>query len=168
MTIRMIWAEDRNGIIGSSEHLGLLWRVPEDLGHFFFMTQDQVVVMGRRTWESLPEKSRPLPGRKSLVLTRQPGWSAYGATAYASAAEVKDRYRNFWVIGGGQVYREFLPYAEMVSRTVIDTEVWGDVSAPVLDDTWELVPGHKRNPRQWRVSTAANAPRFKIEHFQKV
>lgn len=166
MTIRMIWAEDCDGIIGSSRHLGLLWRVPEDLGHFGFMTHDQVVVMGRRTWESLPDKARPLPGRKSLVLTRQSDWVAYGATVYATAAEVMARYRNFWVIGGGQIYQEFLPYAEMASRTIIDTRTRGDIPAPTLDDTWELVPAHKRNPRQWRTSTTGT--RFKIEHFQKV
>lgn len=164
--IRMIWAEDRNGIIGSSRRLGLLWRVPEDLSHFSFMTGNQVVVMGRRTWESLPSESRPLPGRVNLVLTRQTHWSEQGATPYATAAELMADHRTFWVIGGCAVYREFLPYAGMVSRTVIDTETSGDLSAPVLDQTWGLVPAHKRNPRQWR--TSVTGTRFKIQHFQKV
>lgn len=164
--IRMIWAEDRNGMIGSSSHPGLLWQVPEDLSHFKFMTADQVVVMGRRTWESLPAGSRPLSGRTNLVLTRQLDWSAVGATAYASTAQLMVDHQSFWVIGGREIYQEFLPYAQMVSRTVIDSDTIGDLSAPVLDETWELVPAHKRNPRQWR--TSVMGARFKVERFQKV
>lgn len=163
--IGMIWAEDSSGMIGSADHAGLLWHVPEDLAHFKFMTSDHVVVMGRKTWESLPDKVRPLPSRKNLVLTSDPTWSAHGVTGYRSVDQVIRDWRDFWVIGGSQAYQAFLPYASYISRTVLDAEYGGDIPAPVLDDTWEPVPAHKRNPRYWRTSTSG--VRFKIELFQK-
>ena len=94
--IGAIWAQSRNGVIGDGQ--GMPWHIPEDLKHFKAVTLGQPVIMGRRTWESLPFK--PLPGRENLVLSsRDPGeWSA-GATVITEIPQ------EGWIIGGGEVYR---------------------------------------------------------------
>ncbi len=73
----MVWAQDRHGVIGVDG--GLPWRIPEDSRRFRRLTDGQAVVMGRATWDSLPPRYRPLPGRTCWVLTRDPGWHAEGA-----------------------------------------------------------------------------------------
>ena len=90
----------------------LPWHLPEDLKLFRERTTGSTVVMGRRTWESLPERFRPLPGRTNVVLTSDPGWSAEGARRAGSVDDVLAEPGAVWVIGGGAVYAAFLPHAD--------------------------------------------------------
>ena len=86
MTVGMVWAQARGGVIGADG--GLPWHLPEDLALFRRLTTGSTVVMGRRTWESLPERFRPLPGRANVVLTSDPAWSADGAQRAGSVGDV--------------------------------------------------------------------------------
>ncbi|NII40307.1 dihydrofolate reductase [Curtobacterium flaccumfaciens] len=139
--VGLVWARSADGVIGADG--GIPWHVPEDLAHFRTVTGSGTVVMGRRTWESLPERFRPLPGRRNVVLTRDPDFSAEGAEVVheldAATGPAAATDETIWVIGGGAVYRDALALADRVSETIIDVHVAGDTVAPVLDDAWELV-----------------------------
>lgn len=135
--VGMVWARSVDGVIGADG--GLPWHVPEDLAHFRQVTADAAVVMGRRTWESLPERFRPLPGRRNVVLTRDESWSADGAEVVHDLATALDTDEPVWVMGGGQVYAAAMPFADRVAETVIDLEVTGDTVAPTFGDDWTLV-----------------------------
>lgn len=161
--IRMIWAEANSRVIGRAGHPGLLWHLPEDLSNFRFYTEGQVVVMGRRTWESLPDKFRPLPDRWNVVLTRQRDWSAPGVRTASDPEHVIREWDDFWVIGGAQLYRAFLPNADMIRRTRIDLDVDGDLVAPEVDDQWWRVPAERRHPPQWH--TSKTGLRYIFESF---
>jgi dihydrofolate reductase len=133
----MVWAQARGGVIGADG--GLPWHLPEDLRMFRTLTTGSTVVMGRRTWESLPERFRPLPGRTNVVLTSDPGWSAAGAQRAGSVAEALDAHDSIWVIGGGQVYAAFLPHAHRLVVTEVDLDVAGDTRAPAIGPEWHRV-----------------------------
>lgn len=138
--IGLVWARSTNGVIGADG--GMPWHVPEDLAHFKQVTGDATVLMGRRTWESLPERFRPLPGRRNVVLTRDTAWTADGAEVVHDLAVALDGTdETVWVIGGGQVYAAALERADHVSETVIDVDEPGDTVAPTLDGAagWSLV-----------------------------
>ncbi|WIE66106.1 dihydrofolate reductase [Curtobacterium sp. MCLR17_036] len=147
--VGMVWARSTAGVIGADG--GMPWHVPEDLAHFRQVTGDATVVMGRRTWESLPSRFRPLPGRRNVVLTRDPSWRADGAEVVHDLRAALDGSGgsdgsdgpggSVWVIGGGQVYAAALDLADRVSETVIDLDVPGDTVAPSLDGAagWSLV-----------------------------
>lgn len=157
MTVRMIWAEARGGVIGAAG--GIPWRLPGEQALFKQRTTGATVVMGRATWESLPARVRPLPGRHNVVLTRTPGWSAAGAEPAGSVAEVLARHADLWVIGGAAVYAAFLPHADLIVRTEIDLDVAGDTFAPALDGTWQ------HTPEAWR--TAPTGVRYRVvEHVR--
>ena len=158
MTVAMIWAEARGGVIGANG--GIPWRLPGEQATFKQRTMGATVVMGRATWESLPPRVRPLPGRRNVVLTRTPGWSADGAEVAASPAEVLARHDDFWVIGGAAVYAAFLPYADLVVRTEVDLDVDGDTFAPALGEGWRAAPGEWQAADggvRWRVVEHARA-----------
>ena len=158
MTVAMIWAQARDGVIGADG--GLPWHLPEDLALFRAMTTGSTVVMGRRTWESLPERFRPLPGRTNVVLTSDPEWSAEGAHRAGSVAEVLAAHESLWVIGGGAVYAAFLPHADRLVVTDVDALVAGDTWAPALDDGWRL---DARTPAEgW--TTSSSGLRFAVSH----
>ena len=133
----MIWAQAADGVIGADG--ALPWHLPEDLKLFRERTTGSTVVMGRRTWESLPERFRPLPGRRNVVLTTDPSWSADGAERAGSVAEVLAGDEDLWVIGGGAVYAAFLPHADRLVVTDVDLEVDGDTWAPALGPGWTRV-----------------------------
>ncbi len=157
MTVRMIWAEARGGVIGAGG--GIPWRVPGEQAMFKQRTMGATVVMGRATWESLPPRMRPLPGRRNVVLTRTQGWAAEGAETAGSVADVLARQDDLWVIGGAAVYAAFLPYADLIVRTEIDLDVAGDTFAPALGDDWQQTAG------DWR--TADNGVRYRVvEHVR--
>ncbi len=148
-SVALIWAQARDRVIGASG--GLLWHLPEDLKLFRALTTGATVVMGRRTWESLPERFRPLPGRTNVVLTSDPRWAADGARRAGSVAEVLDRSEPLWVIGGGAVYAAFLPHADRLVVTDVDLDVDGDTWAPALGAGWARV---SRTPGTgWATST---------------
>jgi dihydrofolate reductase len=146
--IRLIWAQAANGVIGRDN--AIPWHIPEDMAHFRAVTAGSTVVMGRRTWESLPARFRPLPGRRNVVLTRDPDWTDTGAEVAhdLSSALVGD----VWVIGGADLYAAALPRADVVELTELREDFAGDVLAPTLDGTWTV---ETTNPATgWHISTS--------------
>ena len=135
-TVGLVWAQAHDRVIGVDGQLP--WRLPEDMALFRRLTTGSTVVMGRRTWESLPERFRPLPGRTNVVLTSDPTWSADGAHRAGSVAEVLDGHESLWVIGGGAVYTAFLPHADRLVVTEVDLEADGDTWAPPIGPEWTL------------------------------
>lgn len=130
----LIAAVARNGVIGRDN--GLVWHEPLDQKHFRAVTLGCPVVMGRKTWESLPARFRPLPGRRNVVVTRQAGYGATGAetagSLEAALALVADAERVF-VIGGAELYALALPRADLLELTEIDAELDGDTRFPAVD-----------------------------------
>lgn len=124
--IGLVWAQSANGVIGRDGTLP--WRLPEDMKHFRSLTAGAAVLMGRRTWESLPPRFRPLPGRRNLVLSRTPqqGVETFPDLRTALAAVTGD----VWVIGGAAVYRAALPLADRIEVTEIREPFDGDTYAP--------------------------------------
>ncbi|MGN6611972.1 MAG: dihydrofolate reductase [Angustibacter sp.] len=164
MSVALVWAQGREGVIGRDG--ALPWHLPEDLAHFRAVTRGGTVVMGRTTWESLPERFRPLPGRRNIVLSRRPGFRAEGAevrtdlaAALADAAEPAGvAGATVWVIGGAQVYAAALAEADRLVVTEIDATVDGDAHAPSIGPEWELV---SRDPADgWHTSTSGLRYRF--------
>ena len=136
MRISIVAAIARGGVIGRDN--GIPWRVPEDARHFRALTIGHPVVMGRRTWDSLPSPYRPLPGRRNVVLSRDPGWRAAGAERAGSLDEalgLVDGAPRVFVIGGADVYAAALPIADDLLLTEIDADVDGDTVFPPFDAT---------------------------------
>src|SRR3954466_13080151 len=95
----------------------LPWHLPEDMRRFKELTMGSTVVMGRVTWESLPEKFRPLPGRRNIVVTHQQSYDAPGAeTAFSLEDALGAAEGGIWVIGGASIYEQALPFANRVVR----------------------------------------------------
>ena len=137
--IGLVWAEAAGGVIGADG--GMPWYVPEDLAHFKDVTAQHPVVMGRRTWESLPEGFRPLPGRANIVVTRSAQWASEGAQRAGSldeALEAAGDPERVWVIGGAGLFREAIGSADLLEVTELDLEVEGDTFAPPRDG-WRVV-----------------------------
>ncbi len=147
MNINLIWAEAHHHVIGKN---GVMpWHLPEDLAHFKRVTLGAPVIMGRKTWDSIPQRFRPLPGRANIVVTRQDDFLAshighgvqtassleaalHMASQHLTATNVPD----VWVIGGAQIYAQALPLANRVVVTEIDAHYEGDAFAPALDSAW--------------------------------
>ena len=130
----MIAAVARNGAIGKDN--ALLWHEPEDLKHLRRVTMGHPVVMGRKTWDSLPSRFRPLPGRRNIVITRDTAWHAEGAEAVTSidaARALLAGAEKAFVIGGAQIYALALPHADELVLTEIDAALDGDVFFPAWD-----------------------------------
>ncbi|MFE6747382.1 dihydrofolate reductase [Kitasatospora purpeofusca] len=145
MRIGLIWAQTPDGVIGADNTMP--WHLPEDLAHFKATTLGRPVVMGRRTWESLPARFRPLPGRRNIVVTRNPQWSADGADRAGSLDEALElaaaepgtgTAAETWVIGGGQLYRQVIDRAVTLSVTEVDLSVPGDTYAPAVGPVWSV------------------------------
>jgi dihydrofolate reductase len=161
VTVSLIWAQARGGVIGIAGRLP--WHLPEDLALFRELTIGSTVVMGRRTWESLPERFRPLSGRTNVVLTTDPDWSEDGAERAASVPEVLDRAGPLWVIGGGAVYAGFLPHADRLVVTDVDLDVEGDTWAPAIGPEWSPV---SRVPAEgW--SASSSGPRYAVTTYAR-
>ena len=129
--VALIVAVARNGVIGNGQEL--VWRLPEDQRYFRATTMGAPVIMGRSTWDSLPERFRPLPGRRNVVLTRQATWSAPGAEVVHNLEAALDLVAGsprVFVIGGAQVYALALPLAEELLVTEIDRDFNGDTCFP--------------------------------------
>ena len=138
--LHLIYARAANGVIGRDN--ALPWHLPEDLAHFKRTTLGCPVIMGRKTWDSLPPRFRPLPGRLNIVVTRDARWCGEGATvahSLAQAIELCEPARDAWVIGGAQVYAQALPLATSVVVTEIQRDFFGDAFAPVLGPEWQAV-----------------------------
>ena len=138
MTISLVVAASTNNVIGSDG--GLPWHLPDDLRHFKRLTTGKPVVMGRRTFESI---GRPLPDRRNIVMTRDPGYVARGCDVVSSVREALDLVsgaEEAMIIGGGQVYRDFLPHADRIYLTRVQADIEGDTYFPDIDEAgWRLV-----------------------------
>lgn len=164
--IGMVWAQARGGVIGADG--GLPWHLPEDLAMFRRLTTGSTVVMGRRTWESLPPRFRPLPGRTNVVLTSDPGWAADGARRAGSIEQVLAEHRagdeQLWVIGGGTVYAAFLPHADRLVVTEVDLDVAGDTRAPSVGSGWRRVA---RQPEEGWSDSPPSGLRYAVQEYAR-
>ncbi len=159
--ISLIAAVARNGVIGRDGDL--VWREPADQRHFRATTLGHAVLMGRKTWDSLPARFRPLPGRRNLVLSRQPAPALPGAEVFASleaALAALPAEATVFVIGGGELYAQALPRAGTLVLTEIDADLAGDTHFP------------PRDPADWVVSSreegvAADGTRFAFVTYRR-
>jgi dihydrofolate reductase len=157
--ISLIWAQDRRGAIGRANTIP--WRVPEDMRRFRELTGASPVIMGRRTWESLPPKFRPLPGRRNIVISRNPDLRADGAEVAASLDEAYALTAapdmTVSVIGGEQIYRAAIVGADELRVTELDLVIENaDAFAPAIDEaTWYAV-----DVGDWLTSSSGARYRF--------
>ena len=154
--IGLIWAEAHGGVIGAGGSIP--WHVPEDLAHFKEVTLGSPVVMGRRTWDSLPERFRPLPGRRNVVVTRDPDYAAPGAEVVGGVQQAIDLVGGVAsIMGGGEIYRAAMDVATDLNVTEIDLVVDGaDAFAPEIDPAvWEAV-----STGEWLTSRTGTRYRF--------
>jgi len=157
MNLGLVWAQSTSGVIGRDG--GIPWQVPEDMAHFKQLTTGCTVVMGRRTWESLPARFRPLPGRRNVVLTRQSGYHAEGAEVVAALDDALTDDET-WVIGGAEIYRLALPAATRCEVTEIEIDLdprGDDALAPALGELWVGSSG------DWNISGAGL--RYRFHHY---
>ena len=148
MTVGLIWAQSTSGVIGRDGTIP--WHLPEDLARFKRVTMGHTVVMGRRTWDSLPTRFRPLPGRRNIVLTRNSGLEAPGAEVVGSIDAINADGQT-WVIGGSEIYHLALAAATRCEVTEVEIDLRledDDVLAPVLDESWTGTSG------DWHDSTS--------------
>ncbi len=138
MTLSLVVAASSNNVIGRDG--GLPWHLPDDLRQFKRLTMGKAVIMGRNTYESI---GRPLPDRRNIVMTRNADYVADGCDVVSSVSEAIDAVEGAeeaMIIGGGQVYRDFLPLADRIYLTRVQAEVEGDTYFPEIDEaTWRLV-----------------------------
>lgn len=156
--LALVWAQGSNGVIGRDG--GLPWHLPEDLARFRALTRGHAVVMGRTTWDSLPDAFRPLPGRDNIVLTRDRTWSASGAQVAHDLDDVRRLLagRDGWVVGGAQVYGQTIGAADRLEVTEVDLAPDGDTYAPEVGDGWERA---SVDPAEgWHTSSTGTRYRF--------
>jgi len=167
----LVWAQTSTGVIGKAG--AMPWHLPEDLSHFSRLTTGHPVIMGRKTWESFPDKYRPLPGRTNIVITRQATWrdtpGAEGAVAVASLddalleSQFVDGHETVWIIGGGEIFAQALDLADVAVVTTIDTTAEGDTFAPDLGYDWTASASLPANG--WL--TSANGTRYRITLWRR-
>jgi dihydrofolate reductase len=167
----LVWAQSSTGAIGKDG--GMPWHLPEDLKHFSRLTGGHPVIMGRKTWESFPDKFRPLPGRTNLVITRQEDWGgtpqANGAVAVKSLddalleSQFAPGHEMVWIIGGGETFAQSMDLADVAVITTIDTTAEGDTFAPELGYDWTA--GASLPADGWL--TAENGTRYRITLWRR-
>ena len=131
--IVMIAAVAKNRVIGKGNKL--LWNIPEDMARFKVLTAGHTVIMGRKTWESLPPRFRPLPGRRNIVITRQTDYAAPGAEVAGSLENALQRASTAavaFIIGGEQIYTQAMAVADRLEITEVDQEPEGDARFPEI------------------------------------
>ncbi|MFM9035790.1 MAG: dihydrofolate reductase [Mycobacterium sp.] len=154
-SVGLVWAQSTSGVIGRDG--AIPWRVPEDLARFRDLTMGHTVVMGRRTWESLPARFRPLPGRRNVVLSRDRGYRAEGAQVADGLEAALAETGPTWVIGGSEIYHLAMPVATRCEVTEVDIDLHledEDVLAPMLDESWSGTAG------PWQDSSSGLRYRF--------
>ena len=157
MNINLIYAKDLNNVIGNQG--ALPWHIPEDLAYFSQTTANDLVIMGSRTWQSLPEAFKPLPGRLNLVVTTNtsltPEILSKGGIVFCDnkPTDIKKVFRHFkdvghydtaWIIGGSSLYEQALPYANYAYVTEIEATYCGDTFAPTLEPANWIKISNKR------------------------
>lgn len=154
--IVIIAAVAKNRVIGKDNTL--IWNIPEDMAHFKALTSGQTVIMGRKTWESLPPRFRPLPGRRNIVISRQADFAAPGAELAGSleaALQLAAQAETAFIIGGEQIYRQAMDVADRLEITEVDLEPEGDAWFPAID------------PNRWRVDQKAEYPGFAFNTYRR-
>lgn len=149
--ISLIAALGENRAIGKGG--ALLWHIPDDMRRFKEITAGHPVIMGRKTWESLPEKFRPLPGRTNIVVTRQARYPASGAIVAASVEAARAQASRspggdeIFIIGGGELYAAALPSAHRLYLTLIDDAKEGDIFFPSYETEFTKILSDES--REW-------------------
>ena len=139
MSVALIWGQASNGVIGADGSMP--WSVPEDLAHFRRLTMGSAVIMGRRTWDTIEPRFRPLAGRRNIVVTRDRAWSADGAEAAHSIDEALALDDAPWIMGGAEIYAATIDRADRLEVTEIAVTPEGDAFAPTIDpETWVQTP----------------------------
>ena len=140
MSIKLIYAATEDRVIGNKGKLP--WHLPGDLKRFQQMTTNNVVVMGYSTYSSLPGKKRPLKNRTNIVLSRDLNLKLHGALVYHSLNTVLADYndRNIYIIGGGEVLKQAIAFADEIHLTSIMNKIVGDTVSPIIDPAvWQMV-----------------------------
>jgi len=149
MEIAMIAAVAANGVIGKDNDL--VWSLPDDMKYFMNTTKDHFIILGRKNYESLPPKFRPLPNRTNIVITRQPTFELNNAFVVHSLDEAitlceQKKQKMVFVIGGGQIYKQAFPIADTLYITEINQEFEGDTFFPSYNkDEWKEI-SRKHHP----------------------
>lgn len=156
MTLAAIWAQDRKGVIGLDTPGGpdMPWHLPAEARHFRSTTLGAAVVMGRRTWESLPERFRPLPKRRNVVVSRNADYDAPGAevvTCAAAAAAIPSETGTTWVMGGATIYAELLPFCERLVISEVDVDAAADLAVRQPDAVETLARAPRIDPEVWEL-----------------
>jgi dihydrofolate reductase len=146
----------RNGVIGSAG--AIPWQIPEDLARFKRLTMGQPLIMGRKTYDSI---GRPLPGRTTYVVTRDPGWRVAGALAVASVDRAIDLALAsgspaVWVVGGGEIYRAAWDRLDRLEITEVHAEPDGDATFPTIE------------PGRWREFSRDERAGYAFVTYQRV
>jgi dihydrofolate reductase len=149
--VSFVVAMDRNRLIGKGS--GLPWRLPDEIRRFKAITMGHPVLMGRKTYETIPQKFRPLPGRTNIILTRQKGYEAPGCIVVHSMEEALSAVspeEELMVIGGSQLFNALLPVVDRLYLTEIDGQYEGDVYFPELNMTQWSEVAREEHPRDDR------------------
>jgi dihydrofolate reductase len=143
MEIAMIAAVSKNGVIGKDNDL--VWSLPDDMRYFMNSTKDHYIILGRKNYESLPPKFRPLPNRTNIVITRQQGLKLENTIVVNSLEEAiakckKEKQEKIFVIGGGQIYKQAFSKADTLYLTEINNKFEGDTFFPDYNKSdWEEI-----------------------------
>ena len=134
--IIFVWAEDEKGAIGKDG--GLPWKLPNDMKFFKETTTGHTVLMGRKTFESMG--NRPLPNRQNLIMTRQLDYQADGVTVVHHLDDIVGNSEDIYVIGGSEIYKQFMPVVDVLWQTKIAGDFDGDTFFPQVNwEDWQLV-----------------------------
>jgi len=159
--VTLIAAVARNGAIGKDNQL--LWQLPEDMQRFKALTLGNLVLMGRKTWESLPAKFRPLPGRRNIVVSRNASYQAPGATVALSLNDAISAagIEHVFIIGGAEIYSQALLLADRLELTEVDDAPAGDAFFPAVDrQRWQ------ETARELRLATDT-APAYAFVTYER-
>lgn len=150
MSIKLICAVSKNNVIGNNNKLP--WSISEDLKRFRELTSENIIVMGRKTYDSI---GRPLPKRENLVLSKNKKLKIENAKVFNTPQEILDFYhkreeeKDLFIIGGNYIYELFIEYCDYLLITFVDKEYKGDAYFPKIDWTeWELTNEEKKSDDQ--------------------
>ena len=135
--VSLIVAKSKNNVIGNKGKLP--WNISEDLKRFKELTTDNVVIMGRKTYESLPKKSKPLPNRINIIISRDENYTVPNCLVFndiKTAIRKAGTNKEVFIIGGGEIYKEGLKYADKLYITEVENDVEGDTYFPNLNENW--------------------------------
>lgn len=155
--INIIVATSENSVIGREN--GIPWHIPQDLKNFKKLTTGNTVIMGRKTYESLPKEYKPLPNRVNIIISRNKKYIAKGCLVVSSleqAIKKSDNNKQIFIIGGGEIYKKAIKYTEKIYLTKIHKEIKGDTYFPKLNKFWKLVSEEKKEGFSFLIYTNSN------------